>query len=70
LEREVVEPAPPEHGHLPVSLGVAVDLEHVELAELPDHDDGEARAASSGKLGSVTRHDGIEDISVKGLKAV
>ena len=31
LQGEVVESPPPEHRHLPVGLGVALDLEHVEL---------------------------------------
>jgi hypothetical protein len=53
LEGQVVEAPSPEHRCLAIGLGVAVDLEHVELGPVAHLDDGESRSLSLWQLGAV-----------------
>jgi len=59
----VVEPAATEHGHLPLGLGVAVDLKHVELGVRADVDDRHAE----GAVTEVLTHRGLEHIPVEAV---
>ena len=65
--REVVDPSSPEHGRLAVGLGVAVDLEDVELGRRPDVDE---RQPHAGPLRRVSRHRRVEHVDVEGVQTV
>jgi hypothetical protein len=69
LKRKVVEATPTKHRSLTICLGVAFDLEDVELGPFTDLDDGKSRTASVRKFGAVSKNLGIEDVFVEGVQS-
>src|SRR5207244_5129699 len=67
LEAEMVDPPPPEHRRLAVGLGVALDLEDVQLPAGPDVDEREAHARL---LFDVARDRGVEHLLVEAVQAL
>jgi hypothetical protein len=67
LESHVVETAPTEHRRLMVSLGVGVDLEHVQLAPVADVDERELEARL---LLDRARWRRVEDVCVETRQAL
>lgn len=67
LEADVVEAPAAEHGDLPFGLGVAVDLEDVELGEGADVDERQAQSRPGLDVGRDVR---VEDLPVEGVEAV
>jgi hypothetical protein len=70
LETEMIEATPPETGRLALGLGVAVDLEDVQLRCRSDVDDGQANSRLPGLFWTVTKNFGIEDVSVEGTQPI
>ena len=72
LQRQVVEPAPPEHRRLAVGLGVADHLEHVELRVRADVDDRHAHLAGvlAGGQPVVSPTSALEHLGVERVQPV
>src|SRR5207302_3871738 len=67
LEPEVVDASALEHRYLSIRLGVAVDLEDIELGGVSDADEGEPDAVLFRDLPVHLR---LEDVAVKGREAL
>ena len=69
-EGEMVEPAPAKHGHLTVSLGISINFEDIQLAELPNHDDGERGPLPPGNSDPSLAMTASKLLSIEGLETV
>ncbi len=63
----MVDPAPAEHRRLAIGLGVAVDLEDVELGVRADVDDRQVHRTRLG-IGRAQVDDRLEDLLVEAVE--
>src|SRR4051812_25265895 len=70
LDGEVVDAATTEHRCLSLCLGVALDLEDVELRTWADPDDRHARPALIPQFGAVARHLSLENLAVERVQPI
>ena len=66
----MVDAPAPEHGGLVFGLGVAGQLEHVELRVRPDGHERQPALLLAVADGLVGEHVGLEDVAVEGVQAV